>query len=371
MNGAKNKAGVRRVLMSLDAVGGVWRYAMDLAAALKARDTEVVFAGFGPPPSGDQRREAEAIGKLVWLEAPLDWMVRGEAAVEAVPQLIADLVARENVDLVHLNLPSQAAGLHVPVPVVVFSHSCVVTWFAGVRGTAVPDDWRWQYRLNREGFDRADAVLAPSHSHALMLEEAYGPISNLHVVHNASSLENLPGPKKDFVLAVGRWWDEGKNGAILDRAARAIRWPVVMAGANTGPNGQHLELGNVYHRGELSHRRAMVLMRQAAIFVSPSIYEPFGLALLEAARAGAALVLSDIPVYRELWDGCAVFADPRDPQAFADAVNGLAENIDHRAAIAVKAYERSNAFTVEAQAAVVKSIYEHLFRRNHTLTAAE
>ena len=39
-------------------------------------------------------------------------------------------------------------------------------------------------------------------------------------------------------------------------------------------------------------------------------YEPFGLAVLEAAQAGCALVLSDIPTFRELWDGAAMFVPP-------------------------------------------------------------
>jgi glycosyltransferase involved in cell wall biosynthesis len=371
MNKAATHGRMLRVLMSLDAVGGVWRYAMDLAEALRTKNVAVVFAGFGPPPSHDQREEAEAIGKLIWFPAGLDWMAGSEAEVSIVPRLIADLAARENVDLVHLNLPSQAADLRIPLPVLVVSHSCVVTWFAAVRGTPVPPAWRWQYGLNRAGFDRADAVLAPSHSHALMLEEAYGPIANLQVVYNASTFENLPGPKRSFVFAAGRWWDEGKNGAVLDSAASAIRWPVVVAGACHGPNGQHIELRNVDYRGGLSHRRTMVLMRQAAIFVSPSVYEPFGLAPLEAARAGAALVLADTPIYRELWDGCALFANPADPGALADAVNRLIADADYRALLAVKAYERSNSFTSEAQVAAVKSIYDRLVRSNHALTAAE
>ncbi len=48
------------------------------------------------------------------------------------------------------------------------------------------------------------------------------------------------------------------------------------------------------------------------IFVSTSLYEPFGLAVLEAAQAGCPLVLSDIATFRELWDGAAIFFPPGD-----------------------------------------------------------
>ncbi|RFB85837.1 glycosyl transferase [Rhizobium leguminosarum bv. trifolii] len=362
--------GHRRVLMTVDAVGGVWSYAMDLAAALKPRHVEVVFAGLGPAPTTDKIAEANRLGTLVWLEAPLDWMAGDEAAVAEVPRLIADLARRTKVDLLHLNLPSQAAGMETDLPVLVVSHSCVVTWFAAVRGSEVPHDWQWQYRLNQAGFARAGMVIAPSSSHASAMEAAYGPISNLSVVYNSTALDPSNEPKQDFVLAAGRWWDEGKNGAVLDAAAAMTRWPLKVAGANGGPNGQYLQFRNADHCGELSRERMKVLARQAAIVASPSIYEPFGLAALEAARAGAALVLSDIPTYREIWNDAALFVDPYHPKAFADAFNRLADDPQHRVALGQRAQERSARFSLEAQAQAMCAIYSGTL--GHTFsTAAE
>jgi glycosyltransferase involved in cell wall biosynthesis len=49
----------------------------------------------------------------------------------------------------------------------------------------------------------------------------------------------------------------------------------------------------------------------------PSLYEPFGLAPLEAALRGCALVLSDIGSFRELWDGCAAFFPRGDAEVLA------------------------------------------------------
>ncbi|MGG7539028.1 MULTISPECIES: glycosyltransferase family 4 protein [Rhizobium] len=360
----------RRVLMTVDAIGGVWRYAMDLGAALKSNNIEVVFAGLGPFPADDKVAEAGRVGKLVWLDAPLDWTAQTEEAVAEVPRLIADLARREQADLLHLNLPSQAAGMQTNLPIAVVCHSCVVTWFAAVRGREVPPDWQWQYRLNQEGFACADTVIAPSHSHARAMEAAYGTIGNLQVVHNASALAVSDEPKQDFVLAAGRWWDDGKNGAVLDDAAAMTRWTVAAAGATTGPNGQNMRFRHADHRGELSHERMSALTRQAAIVASPSLYEPFGLAALEAARAGAALVLSDIPTYREIWDGAALFADPHRPDVFADAFNSLAGDPQQRAALGRKARARSAGFSVKAQAEAMRSIYSGMCARGFS-TAAE
>lgn len=357
--------------MTLDAVGGVWRYAMDLAAGLRRQGTEIVFAGLGPAPSATQAAEAKALGELVWLDAPLDWMAASRAEISAAPAHISRVARDHHVDLLHLNLPSQAAEIDTPLPVVVVSHSCVVTWFAAVRGTPVPPDWAWQREANLEGFDRADAVLSPSKSHADALRGAYGPLSQLKVVHNASRVGSDPRPKKIFAFAAGRWWDEGKNGATLDRAAAAIPLPVVMAGSCSGPNGQRLQLNDADDHGPLPYWKTIALMQRAQIVVSPSVYEPFGLTALEAARCGAALVLSDIPTYRELWDGCALFFDPHDPQTLAAACMRLSENEQLRDELVVRSLERSRAFSLERQAASMLETYAQLMNKTFTPAAAE
>ncbi|MDK1490804.1 glycosyltransferase family 4 protein [Sinorhizobium sp. 7-81] len=361
----------RRIIMSVDAVGGVWRYAMDLAEALRGAGVETLFVGFGPEPSAHQRREATRIGTLEWFAAPLDWMAGDESELDRVPDLLTELSLRRSVDLLHLNLPSLAAGFPAQTSVVAVSHSCVATWFEAVRGSDLPRDWLWQKRRNRLGFDRADVVLAPSASHAAALDRCYGRIDNLAVVHNASRNPCSAAVKENFVFAAARWWDEGKNGAVLDQAAARIRWPVVMAGACDGPNGERLAINHADHQGELSHDRALALMSRAAIVVSPSVYEPFGLVALEAARTGAALVLADIDTYRELWEGAALFADSGDPAALADAVNTLANDATRMVELGRRARLRSAEFSIEAQRDAVLDIYRRAMRRSPQLMSAE
>ncbi|MCO5733268.1 glycosyltransferase family 4 protein [Rhizobium sp. SSA_523] len=361
----------RRILMTVDAVGGVWRYAMDLARGLAKQRMEIVFAGFGPAPDATKRREAEAIGKLVWLPAPLDWMADGEADAQRAGAQIAELAAGEKVDLLHLNLPSQAASLALDIPVLTVSHSCVVTWFACMRGGKVPEAWSWQKTLNAQGLARADIVVVPSRSHGVMLEEAYGPQPHLAVVHNATRLSPEWPRKQNFVFAAGRWWDDGKNGRTLDEAAEHASWPILMAGPTHGPSGQQVALLAATGLGELSHSEAMNHLVRAGIFVSPSLYEPFGLAALEAARLGAALVLSDIPTYRELWDGAALFADPHEPQEFADQINRLAADERLRSDLARQAQTASKAFTLDRQVHGMAELYAQATGRHSAQAAAE
>lgn len=360
-----------RTLMTIDAVGGVWRYALDLAAGLRLKGGETVFVGFGPRPSAAQVLEAEQIGKLIWCDAPLDWMAERGTELQDVPGMIRDLARLEMADIVHLNLPSQAAGFDTDVPVVVVSHSCVGTWFHGVRGHEVPGPWQWQLDLNRKGFQRADVVISPSRSHADLLESVYGPIGRLQVVHNASRVSPAPGCKEDLIFAAGRWWDDGKNGSILDAAAEHTLWPVMMAGATRGPNGQSIALRHAIGREEISHEEAMAAMGKAGIFVSPSVYEPFGLAALEAARCGCALVLADIPTYRELWEGVAQFVDPHDAHGLVHILNRLAIDVAGRARLGQLCLARSQRFTVEAQTDALIRVYGNLLSSVSVLGAAE
>ncbi|MCB8839354.1 glycosyltransferase family 4 protein [Aurantimonas sp. VKM B-3413] len=350
-----------RVLMTTDAVGGVWRYSVDLARSLNEAGIEVVLACLGPAPSDDKIREAEASAatELVTLDLPLDWMASGPEALFAVPRRLVELADETDADLLHLNLPSQAAGIETDKPVVVVSHSCVVTWWAAMRNEALPADWQWQFALNRAGFERADAVIAPSRSHAQAVREAFGAFGAVRAVPNAVQppLEEPRAAKRPLVFAAARWWDESKNAGLLDAMAGKVAWPVKAAGACRGGNGQVFTFAHVEALGELPFAETQGIMAEAGIFVSPSFYEPFGLAVLEAANAGAALVLADIPTYRELWSGAARFADPDDPAAFAREVDALAGDTAARALLGALARERARRFTPACQLEALFAAY--------------
>ncbi|WP_198598406.1 glycosyltransferase [Mangrovicella endophytica] len=316
--------------MTTDAVGGVWRYSVDLARTLNAAGIEVALACLGPEPAASRRAEVATLGgtELVCLDQPLDWLAAEPGDLAAVPRVLAALADRYDVDLLHLNTPSQAAGLVTGRPVVVVSHSCVVTWWDAMRGTPLPVDWHWQYDITRRALAAADAVVAPSQSHAAALQATYG-ITAVRVVPNATATDALnaaggPLERQPFVLAAARWWDEGKNAAVLDAAAAASPWPILAAGACRGANGESFAFRHAQTLGELGQSAMAERLGTAAIFVSPSRYEPFGLAALEAAATGAALVLADIPTYRELWHGAALFFDPLDPRALSGAIAKLA-----------------------------------------------
>jgi glycosyltransferase involved in cell wall biosynthesis len=351
-----------RLLMTIDAAGGVWRYAMDLARALRAHGVETAFLGFGPRPRADAEAEALRLGPLDWCDAPPDWLAGDAAALDAVPGLIAEAAQRARAGIVQVNVPSQAAGLAGDLPVVAVHHSCVTTWFHAVRGAPPPEDWAWQARLTRAGLNRADAVVAPSVAHGRAVAQCFG-CRTIRVVPNGVEAPETDLAGGAYVAALGRWWDEGKGGATLDAAAAATLWPVVMAGPLRAPSGAAFAPVHAAGAGALPHAAAAALVRSAGVCVAPSLYEPFGLAVAEAARAARPLVLSDIPTFRELWGDAALYVPPGDADALAGAVNCLAADPDLRRTLGRMAQARARRFTVAAQAREMADLYGHVLAR--------
>jgi glycosyltransferase involved in cell wall biosynthesis len=92
--------------------------------------------------------------------------------------------------------------------------------------------------------------------------------------------------------------------------------------------------------------------------VSTSIYEPFGLAALEAALSGTPLVLADIATYREIWDGAAAFFDARDPYALAACIESLSHDESLRHRLGQRAALQARKFSPAAQVAAMCEVYD-------------
>jgi glycosyltransferase involved in cell wall biosynthesis len=227
-----------------------------------------------------------------------------------------------------------------------------------MHGTGLPAAWTWQLDRNRAGLRRADLVLASSESHMAALQRVYGTLPLFRIIHNAASVgADRHRSDEAMVFAVGRWWDESKNGGLLEAAALSTPWPIFLAGPLLGPNGERATFQNVKSLGPLPHDDVLRLMRRAAIFAAPSRYEPFGLAVAEAAMSGAALVLADIPTFRELWGDVALFVQPGDADGWGQAFAILAADEPLRGQLTAQAAIRAAQFSLPRQAAKLYEIY--------------
>ena len=318
----------RRLLLTTDAVGGIWTYTLELAAALASAGIAIELAVLGPPATPGQAQAAAAAGaRLHHTGLALDWTVEEPAALEQISVALAALARRLGVDRVQLHSPALLGAAPWPAPVLAVAHSCVGTWWEAVRGAALPPaDFTWRMAAMAHGLRAAETVIAPSEAFADALRRVYGTSRRIGVIHNGRAA----GPARDAtpaarhgVLAAGRLWDEAKNIETLDAVAALMTLPVRAAGPLAGPNGAAIALAAIEPLGALDSAAVAAALRAARVFASPALYEPFGLAVLEAAQAGLPLVLADIPTFRELWGGVAIFLPPRDPAAWAAALGAL------------------------------------------------
>jgi glycosyltransferase involved in cell wall biosynthesis len=352
-----------RILITADAVGGVWQYSLDLARGLSRLGHETVLALMGPAATDEQIKAAiEVPGlRLVDTGLALDWLAEDEASLVRAAQAIADLAAETGADIVQLNTPALAALADFPCPAIAVVHSCVATWWEAVQGSELPADFAWRTDLVARGLEAARAVVTPTAAFGEAVKRRYRLKKGPRTVHNGRSPLTLPiGAPHDFVFTAGRLWDEGKNLGLLDAAAGRIGVPVRAAGPLAGPNGARVIFDNIHCLGNLDEEELGRWLSARPVFVSAALYEPFGLAVLEAASAGCPLVLADIPTFRELWDEVAIFVDPRDEEGFARAIGDLVGDDFERAVLGRAAKERAARYTPDAMAAQMASLYRAL-----------
>ena len=358
-----------RVLLATDAVGGVWVYSVELARALGELGVDAVLAVMGPSP--DERRREEAAGlRLIDTGLPLDWLETSPAELRRSGDVLADIAGREGIDVVQTSSAALLANTQFDQPCVAVQHSCVATWWAAVKTAPIPDEFLWRKELVESGLNRASAVAAPSVAFAADTARTYQLSTPVVAVPNGRRTI-LPQdlPRGDFVFTASRLWDEGKNVATLDRAAAGIGVPFQAAGPLHGPNGATIALDHIHALGELSHSRLAGLLAARPVFASAALYEPFGLSVLEAAQAGCALVLSDIPTHREIWSDAAVFVPAREDSAFAAAIERLFTNMGQRHDLGERARARAALYSPERMARGMADIYAGVLESEPQLMA--
>lgn len=337
---------IRRVLMTGDAVGGVWTFALELAAALGNQGVEVVLATFGGMPAPHQIAEAAKIPNLCLQPTKfrLEWMPDPWTDVEESGRWLMRLANEYSPDAIHLNTYGHGA-LPFRKPVVLTAHSCVLSWWEAVKGGRAPAEWDRYTAAVKYSLLAAGRVTAPSHTMASALRRHYG-FTSCEVIHNGrNSSQFYAAPKEPLVFTAGRLWDEGKNATALAKIAPELPWPVHMAGDGT-------------ESGRLSTDEIAGWYSRAAIYALPARYEPFGLSALEAALSGCALVLGDIASLREIWGDTALYAAPDDTKALRQAIEALIANENLRIDLARRGYQRALTYRADRMAARYLDLYQ-------------
>lgn len=214
----------------------------------------------------------------------------------------------------------------------------------------------------------ARRVIAPSQATADDLARFYGtPAAKVQVIYEAAD----PFPQTEFLKAtqfanyalyVGTLQPRKNLARLMDAYARLVArervgWDLVIAGGlgwlgEPFPRqAQALGLGDRIHfPGYVADEALPGLLGGALFFAFPSLYEGFGLPVLEAQQMGVAVMTSNNSALPEVAGEAALLVDPTDTDAIAAAMLRLSRDESLRQELIAKGYENVKRFSWEKAA---------------------
>jgi glycosyltransferase involved in cell wall biosynthesis len=295
--------------------------------------------------------------------------------VQRYARAVVELVHDEHYDLIHAHdWMTYPAGLalreELDRPLVCHVHACEYD-----RSGARPDPRI--VAVEERALRASDRVVCVSHYTAGVLSARFDfDESKVRVVHNGVEIETTedrPGPRRTIpepiVLFLGRLTGQKAPLAFLDVAALVLREEstvkFVLAGHGDLSRAvieRAAELGiarSVHFTGFLEGPEVVRAYAMADVYVMPSVSEPFGLAPLEAASHGAAVILSRQSGVAEVL-ASALRVDHWDVEGFARRILLLLRRPDLREALARGARREVARLSWGRAAVALERVYEEL-----------
>ncbi len=330
--------------------------------------------------SEESRHRYVLFARQIWEEEPLDerFTWRLIEARDPLWHLLAARAANKRCDVL-LSSNSYLTTLFTRVPTVPIVYDMVTfepSMRPNLRSSLIE-------RLTlRPAVRRSAALIAISQATADALIARFPKAASRTVVAPLGVTPALSGeleadetaalPPAGFVLAVGTLEPRKNLPRLVDAYTQLSEelqraHPLVVVGAHGWETGATLEaLRSLGTRctmlGYVSDGALAELYRRCAVFCYPSLGEGFGLPVLEAMAAGAAVVTSSVSSLPEVGGDAVEYVDPHDTASIAAGLRGVLSEETHRVDLGLRARSRSGEFSWERFADIVLATLERAAR---------
>ncbi|HEX4348382.1 MAG TPA: glycosyltransferase family 1 protein [Vicinamibacterales bacterium] len=321
---------------------------------------------------------------------PLPSRVRVDAPSSRVPRLVwmqtlaPRALRRLHPDIAHFT--NGMVPLASPVPTVVTIHDMSLTMYPRFHPSR-------RVLLNRPLVDlaarRADAIITVSQSAKRDIMKVYGlPADRVHVVHEAAApsftrvddvaalarVRKQHGLPERFILYVGTIEPRKNLPRLIEAfAKRHLSGDLPHTLVCAGPYGwlsrdleallDRLKIRHAVHfAGYLPFDDLPALYSLAEMFVFPSLYEGFGLPVIEAMACGVPVVTGDVAALNEVGGQAVERVGSLDADSLGDAMTSLAGDRARREELTRLGLERAQTFSWQRAARETLDVYKYAIR---------
>lgn len=177
------------------------------------------------------------------------------------------------------------------------------------------------------------------------------------------------GIQRSYILYLGNLEPRKNIGRLLDAFTQVReRYPVTLVisgGLGWKSEGvlakiRALDRGDIIQTGYVSNEEKTLLMQRAAVFVFPSLYEGFGMPILEAMEAGVPVVTSNAASMPEIAGGAARLVNPLEPDSIAEELLEVLTHPKLRTIMREQGLARAGFYSWEHSADRLKNLYRQL-----------